>query len=206
MIVDHIQYERHDWQNRNRIRNKQGEVWLRIPIKKTGRETPINQVMVDNNQDWKKNHWETIKQCYQKAKFWDPYYEFFEQLYQQDFNYLVDINLKIIGYLTAVFGIRTPIEKSSYYGFKKQKTELLIEMTKKFNCTGYLSGRGATDYVDEKRFKDEKLTHQFVEFKHPKYNQMWKPFMHNLSAIDLLFNEGPNAKKILFGGENNNAR
>ncbi|MBW2982571.1 WbqC family protein [Candidatus Woesearchaeota archaeon] len=199
IIVDHVQYERHDWQNRNRIRTKEGEVFLTIPIKRTGQNTPLHQVMIDNSTNWRRKHWMTLEQAYKKSPFWDCYSGFFKELYEQEWNYLADINFKIIGYLATCFNIQTLIAgRTSNFSFREKKTDLLIEMTKFFRCNGYLNGKGAKEYVDEKKFKDAGLECRWLDFKHPEYKQMWEPFMPNMSAIDILFNYGSEAKNILF--------
>lgn len=202
ILLDHVQYKKDNWQNRNRIKGPNGEIMLTVPIKKVDLDTPISRIMIDNTKNWRRKHWMSLEQAYHKTNFWDCYSGFFKELYEQEWSYLADLNAKIIGYLATCFNIQTPIiGMSSNYKFKKQKTDLLIEMTKHFKCTGYLSGKGAKDYIEEKKFMDAGLVLAWTDFKHPEYKQQWKEFLPNMSAVDLLFNYGSEAKKILFGGK-----
>ena len=72
-------------------------------------------------------------------------------------------------------------------------------MCKKIEVDTYLSGSGGKLYVKEEDFQKNNLKHIFSDFNHPIYSQEFKPFISNLSAIDLLFNHGPKSLDIILG-------
>jgi len=197
ILVDHVQYERHDWQNRNRLRNKQGDFFITIPIKKSGRDTPLNQIMINNSTEWKEKIWKTLEINYGKSKYFGFYQNKLKKFFVKEHNYLVDFNLEIIKFIMEELCITKKLELSSFYGFKKKSNELIIEMTKEMKCDGYISGMGAKSYVDENKFKEQKLSHLFLDYKEQVYEQMWKPFIPGLSALDALFNLGPKARELI---------
>jgi hypothetical protein len=80
-------------------------------------------------------------------------------------------------------------------GIAGQKTDMLISMCKKVGADEYLSSPGEA-YVDREQMKAAGITHHFQHFIHPVYEQ-GAEFIPNLSAIDLLFNVGPEAGKII---------
>ena len=57
VIFDEMQYTKRDWRNRNKIKTKEGALWLTVPVRVKGkylqniRETEINGI------SWQKNHW-----------------------------------------------------------------------------------------------------------------------------------------------------
>ena len=72
------------------------------------------------------------------------------------------------------------------------------EMCKKTKVDTYLSGEGGRNYVDEKKFEENKLTNLFTNFRHPVYKQLFEPFMPEMSIIDLLLNyDIKNSRKII---------
>ena len=73
----------------------------------------------------------------------------------------------------------------------------MINLTKRFNGDIYLSGSGGGNYIDEKKFLDNKIDHKFNDFKHPLYYQVGGKFIHKLSIIDAAFNIGIKELKIL---------
>lgn len=206
IFVDHVQFQKEGFknehfQNRNRIRTGpglDGWIWLTIPvITKNKMFQKINEVEIDNSRFWAKKHWKSIYLNYKKAPFFNKYKDFFEQIYSKKWKKLADFNETIICYLFEQLDIDIPIYKSSDYNFKGKKTDLIIEMCQELNADAHLSGPGGKHYVDEKKFKINGLEHKFSDFKHPVYVQQFKPFIPNMSIIDLLFNCGPESAKII---------
>jgi hypothetical protein len=62
-----------------------------------------------------------------------------------------------------------------------------------------LSNEGARDYVNEQNMNLAGIKHRWLKFTHPIYDQGHSEFQTNLSAIDLLFNCGPESGKIIRG-------
>lgn len=201
ILVDHIQYLQKSFQNSNRIRTAPGEngfTWLIVPVITHGRRyQKISEAEIDNSLDWGKKHWKTICLNYKNTPFFKDYQDFFEKLYLKKWDKLADLTEAIIYYLVEQLEIKTQIYKSSNYNFKGAKTDLLIEMCEALGADTYLSGRGAKCYVEEEKFKARGLNHVFSDFNHPVYKQKYEPFVENLSIIDLLFNHGQGAKKII---------
>ena len=205
VLVDHVQYLQKSFQNKNRIRTapgSEGFFWLTVPvITKDSRYQKINEVEINNKTSWGKKHWKSIYLNYKNTPFFKDHQDFFEDLYSKRWKELVDLNETIIYYLVEKLGIKTPIIKSSNYNFKQKKNDLLIEMCQKLKADTYLSGQGAKDYIDEDKLKTIGLNHNFSDFKHPIYSQKYKPFIPNLSAIDLLFNCGPKSLDIILNNK-----
>jgi hypothetical protein len=101
------------------------------------------------------------------------------------------------------FGIEKEVVFGSRYDIKGAKTAMLIDMCRKTGADTYISGWGgksyAKSYVDLDAFRRAGLRHRFVRLSHPVYLQQGEPFIPNLSAIDLLFNCGPESRRILDG-------
>ncbi len=203
VLADHLQFTQssQDFFNRNRIRtnaNPLGWVWLTVPIITHGRgHQKINEVEIDNSTPWARKQWQLIYFNYKRTPFFNMYSEFFEKLYSKKWEKLVDLNENIINYIKKELGIKTTIIRSSDHDFKGGKTDLIIELCKKFKADTYLSGLGGKNYMDLELLKKNNLKYIFSDFKHPVYHQRFEPFVENLSAIDLLFNEGPRSLEII---------
>jgi hypothetical protein len=200
IFVDHVQYKHKNFQNRNQIRTANGAAYLTVPISGHHR-IPITDIIIDNNQDWRKAHLNAIRSAYGNTKFLDRYFHFFEKTYSMDWEKLVDLDIHITKFIFQQFGVTAQLFRSSEYNLNKPKTELLIELCKTFKGDTYLQGAGGKDYIDEDIIKKADINLMFSDFKHPVYRQKFEPFIENMSAIDLLFNYGPEAKDILLGGK-----
>jgi len=192
-LVDHVQFEKKDWQNRNRIRVITGELMMTVPVKTKGKFTQaIKDVEINNDVPWARKHWRSISLAYKDAPYFKEYKGFFEDTYHKKWNMLTDLDEHITLYMLDVFDINIPTKRTSEYGdIPGKKTDMIINMCKEFNADAYLSGAGGRDYVEVERFTANNMKHYFIDFKHPQYPQQFKPFIPCMSAIDMLFNCGP---------------
>jgi hypothetical protein len=76
-------------------------------------------------------------------------------------------------------------------------SERIADICKQLKADTYFSGSGGKDYLDPALFEREKIKVIYQDFKHPQYKQCFQPFMSCMSIIDLLFNHGLEARKIL---------
>lgn len=200
VYLDNVQYKKREFQNRNKIRTKDGWVWLTVPVVTKGNYfQKICEVEIDNSNAWLKTHWEMIKANYKKAEYFLAHKDFFENIYSAKWNRLMDISVKITEYLLEQFQIKTKICYESDMDVSAVSTDRIIQICKKLGADTYLTGQGAREYMDEKRFEQEGIALQWQEFEHPVYKQVYEGFEPCMSAIDLLFNCGTESSEIIRG-------
>ena len=198
ILYDEVQYTKNDWRNRNKIQTRQGIQWLTIPV----RQKELSQLIKDTKvQDkrWGKKHWATIKQNYSKAPYFKKYKEIFEELYlNNDEEYLSQINYKFIVAICKILGITTKIRWSSEFKLIDGQTEKLLGICKDCDADVYLSGASAQDYFDTELAKKENIQIEWMDYSgYIEYGQMFEPFEHGVSILDLIFNEGSTATKFM---------
>lgn len=200
VYLDQVQYKSREFQNRNKIRTKGGWIWLTVPVMTKGkRGQGIGEIRMDNELDWRKQHFSSLKTWYAKAKYIDKYIHFFEEVFSKKWEKLSDLNIYIIDYLLKQLAINTPVYFESNLGIKNKKTDRIIEICKKLNADTYLSGAGGRDYLEEGKFIEAGIKLIYQDFSHPSYEQCYSPFIPYMSIIDLLFNRGEESLKILKG-------
>ncbi len=194
VISDSLQFERHDFQNRNRIKTPHGVRWLTVPVKHDGNGNlmPINEIEIANHHNLPglKRHWETLRASYARSPYWKEHKDFFESTYQKEWTKLVDLNMHLIEGLRKFLGIDTPLVKASSLRATGQKNELIIAQCKELGADVYLSGLGAKSYLDVARFREEGIEVRFQDFQYPVYRQPHGEFVPNLSVVDYLFCTG----------------
>lgn len=198
IVFDEVQYTKNDWRNRNIIKTKQGLQWMTIPV----RQEHLGQKIKDTKiikKNWNYKHWITIQTNYAKAKYFNYYKPYFEELYLTcETQYLSEINYIFVSAIIKLLGINTKITLSTDYDLIDGKTERLVDICKQSGASEYLSGPSARSYINEKSFSKTGIKLTFMDYSvYPEYQQLFPPFVHEVSIIDLLFNEGPNAKKHL---------
>ncbi len=198
VLLDSVQFEKNYFQNRNQIRNKQGPLWITVPVLGKGRSDQlIKDVEIDNTQHWRRDAWRSLEMNYRRTLYWGEYAPYFQELYEQEWTRLVDLNLSILKWLAEKLGLRREFVRSSEVACEGKGSELLLNLCKKTGATAYLSGAHGKDYLDPALFAAAGIDVRYQDFKQPMYKQLYEPFVPNLSAVDLLFNHGPDSGRIL---------
>ena len=198
IFLDNVEFQKNGLQNRNQIKTSNGPIWLTVPIKqKLGQK--ISDVEIDNSKDWKKKHWKTINENYNKSKYFDNFKGNFQNIFLSNWNNLSELNIKIILEILMILNIKTKIYKASDLKVKGKSTELLVNLCKKINSKTYISGEGGENYLELEKFKEAGIQVIFeknINQKPYKQNHDKIGFVQNLSIIDNLFNNGKEALEI----------
>ena len=200
ILYDDVQYTRRDWRNRNKIKTPNGLHWLTIPVEVKWK---YNQKIKDtkiSEFSWEKKHWNAIKFHYINSKYFYELKDFFEELYlgYQE-KYLSLLNYRFIIEINKLLNITTQISWSMDYDLSVVgNTEKLIHLCKQAKTNIYLSGSSAKNYMDEELFNEEGIRVEWIDYSnYPEYRQIYPPFEHKVSIIDLIFNEGENAQQFI---------
>ena len=203
-LLDGVQFEPSSFMNRNKIKIKNGELLLTVPILMKGYLTKKTyEIQIDEKQKWQKKHWESIKLAYVKAPYFESYKNDFEEIYKKNWEKLRDLNEYIIKYFLKEFKIDVDFVRCSDLGITGNKSLRLVNICKKMDADMFIFGSGGKNYADVNLFKTEKINVYFQNYNHPIYPQLYGNFIPNLSIIDLLFNCGENSKSIIEKGNIN---
>lgn len=200
VYYDDVQYDKHGWRNRNRIKTQAGPLWLTVPVRHGGLGLPtIREVEIDARTAWPRKHVASIRQAYAAAPFLEDYVPALEELLHRRWEHLVDLDIAVIDLMASWFGLIRRIERSSALNIGGDKTERLVNICRRFGASIYLSGAAARDYLEVPRFEQNGINVEWQQFEHPVYPQLHGAFIPYLSALDLLLNCGPTAAAVLAG-------
>ena len=193
VIYDDAQFNKEDFQHRNKIRIYHGWKWLTVPVEK--KHIPIRKVRIRNELTvkgitWQESHLKEIRDNYNATSYYALYENHLEAIYTDKYDKLIDLNMNLINFLKNAFNIKTKIIFASELGFRSQSTERLVDITEALGGDVYLSGPAGRDYLDVSLFDSRGISVEFQDFKHPVYKQRYDGFIPNMSAIDALFNVG----------------
>ncbi len=190
--------------NKNKIRTNSGWVYLTVPLGHRADRMKIHDILLPADNRWKTQHWQTIYRNYVKTKYFNYYSDFFLDLYKREFTYLWEFNLEVIRYLMTCFNIKVEIVKASEIVTEQEMsaTDSIIAFAKKVGADTYLSGPSGKNYLETQKFTSNDIHLSYFKFEHPIYRQRYDGFEQNMSAIDLLFNSGPESGKIITASGN----
>lgn len=169
-------YQKQTYRNRTYIYGANGRLTLNIPIKHlhipgVKHHQKYKEVKTENTFDWQKQHWKSLKSAYQTSPFFEYYEDDLYPLFHQETTYLLDFNYRCFELVCECLQVEISYHKTSE--FIKEPEEM----------------------VDKREIINAKKQIQVKE-----YNQVFqekKGFLHDLSILDLIFNEGPNAMNYL---------
>ncbi len=176
-IEKYEHFQKMSFRNRYVIATANGITGLTIPVK-GGREqkTIITEVEIDNSTNWRTKHWRSILSAYNKAPFFDFYASKVNSWLFNKEQSLFDFNIYILKEVCNLLQINSS-----------------ISFTDEYKAT-YENQFDFRNVLLPKSFQDGRLLWQ------PKYSQVFEDrigFQPNMSIIDLLFCEGPNAANLL---------
>jgi len=198
IFLDDVQFTVRDWRCRNRIKGKDGPIWLTVPCG-SNRNRLICEVDL-KDASWQEKHWKTICHSYSKARYFDSHKGLFEEFYLgRTWRNLSDMNQYFIRLVCRKFlGIDTKFADSRDYKTSASKQDRILDIVMKTGYGTYLSGPSAMAYIDEDRFRRNGIEVEWMEYGgYPEYEQLFPPFLHEVSILDLIFNMGPDARRYM---------
>jgi hypothetical protein len=206
LLVDHVQFERQNFQNRTMIKTGDGPRWMTVPVRQNSRDERIADKMIDNSRQgrlrWGRKMLTTLKYAYQAAPYFDTYAPELSEIFEERWENLAPLNLRLIEFCRKVLEIRTPMRFSSEMNIAGTKSDMVLDLCRQFNAQAYLAGNGGSKgYLDAAAFAEAGIQIQWQDFHHPLYDQTpaREDFVEKLSILDLIFNCGPRSGKILQG-------
>jgi len=203
IVLDHVQFEKNSFTNRNQVRTANGPCWLTVPVATKGKfgDLSINKLEIAKEQRWADKHWGTLRANYRKAPFFAEHAPFFEQVYQKPWDRLSDLMNEITAYLLRAFCISTPLSFSSKMKAGGRKDELVLNLCREAGAATYLSGPLGRNYLHEEAFSATGIKVAYQDYQHPSYPQVYPGFESHMAAIDLLFNCGSHSREVLLSGQ-----
>ncbi len=171
----HETYLKQSFRTRCQIAGANGVLDLSIPIiKPHGNKTMTKDIQIEYATNWMQVHWRAIISAYKSS----PFFEFFEQelavLFQEKVKFLIDFNTKALEIV-----------------FDALDLKLDLPFTKNFiplEDTPY-----DFRYSIHPKKRLQKPDPDFFSIKYYQVFHSKHGFLPNLSFIDLVFNEGPQA-------------
>ncbi len=205
VVMDDLQYEAQNYQNRQRIKLPTGAAWLTVPLHRGGQDDRICDKQIDNagnpKQHWQRRHWLTIESVYGRAPFFARYADELRAVYSRPWASLLELDLHMLDLARRWLAIKTPILRSSTLALSGTKTDRLIDMCQKVGARCYLTGSGGSQgYLDSERMGRAGIGVIWQSFAHPVHAQRYpeRGFVPYLGFIDLVLNCGPASRDVLF--------
>lgn len=166
-------YQKQSYRNRTEIYGANGKLALTVPVSYTQKNRQLyKDVKIANEEQWQLQHLKSLQSAYSMSPFFEFYIDDLMPLFEEQFDYILDFNLKC---------------------FEVLLNSIQLNLTPKHTKTFEKEPTGKTDYRNLVKRNFEVNSFQ-------PYTQVFTEkhgFIPNLSILDLLFNEGPNTELYL---------
>jgi len=190
IFYDEVQFTRQDWRNRNIIVTKQGEQWLSLPVKHSGK---FGQSILDTEiatHNWSRKHWNSLRGTYGKSTGFKKWGRLINNIYTDlaDETSLTKVNRKFIKEICKALFIETEFKCSTDILSEPGKTERLVGLCQAVGGTEYISGPAAKDYIDAPLFKKAGIKLKWKIYPdYQPYTQNDGQYRAGVSLLDTLF-------------------
>jgi hypothetical protein len=202
VILDTVQFSKGHWHNRNRIKTRRGLAWITIPVMTAGcLEQHIEDVVIA--KPWADQHWRALEQNYRDAEFFSTLSGTVRRWYEAASleTHLTVVNEIFLRGIVNLLGIRTEITRDRIYDPQGTRDDRVLDICLKAGATNYLSGPSARAYLDERKFDRAGIQVEWMAYSdYPEYPQLWGTFQHQVSILDLLFNNGASLAQLVWTG------
>ena len=203
IVLDHVQFERRNYQNRSQIRLDGEALWLTVPVVQRSQKERIVEKLIDNGgpRPWGPLHFSTLRHAYREAEHFSTYAGALRKILDARWERLAELDRAMLDLLREAFEIRTPLVRSSELAVGGARSDLILNLCRAAGADALLAGFGGSrGYLDLEAFAREGVRIKWHDFKHPTYEQCGgQPFIPGLASIDLLFNCGPQSRALLMG-------
>ena len=172
-------YQKQTYRNRCTIATANGLLQLSIPIKKVnGNHTFTRDIELDNSSRWNQIHWRSIASAYTHSPYFMYYSEPFEYLFKNPPILLTELNTQLLKIVFKILKTDIDLQYTSEFTLIPDK---MADLRKVIQSKHAISYPGKPSGYAE-----------YIQTFNNKYD-----FFPNLSIIDLIFNEGPEALDYL---------
>jgi hypothetical protein len=174
IIEKHEHFPKQTYRNRAGIYSPDGKLDLVVPVVRGSKtRKPIKDVKISYEFDWQRLHWMSLQACYRRSAYFEYYEDDLVVFYEQHQTYLFDYNEILLHMLLKVLKIKAELKFTEEY----QET-----------------------YNDRADFRSAIHPKKEAESDQKPYFQVFEErsgFLKDLSIVDLLFNQGPQAINYL---------
>ena len=209
LIEQHEHYQKQSWRSRCRILSASGPEDLSIPVvKEERRSRPVRDIRIDYGEPWLQHHIRALEAAYHSSAFFDYYADDLIPLLERRPVFLFDLDLALLEKLLVLLGLDVPFALTDRFvppSDAPLRSDIPLPSQKKSSFNG-ISPAPLRPVLDgrqriQPKYKGKSLLAEYG--CEQAYYQVFvnqdpgAGFIPNLSILDLLSAEGPDAGSFL---------
>jgi len=182
LLEQHEIYQKQSWRSRCSIYSTHGPEALSIPVLRDGsHKLPIRDIRIDWSEPWLQKHERALTSAYNHSAFFEYYKDDLFRILDRKPEFLFDLNTELLYALLEMAGLHVDIEFTQKFEAEYAEGDFRTRIQPKYKGDNLM-----------KEYKQEKAWYQVFS-----NDASFEGFIPNLSIVDLLSAEGPNAISFL---------
>ena len=200
VVFDTAQYIRHGWINRNRILHPtKGWQYIIVPLRKHPREIAIRDVKIANEQDWRRRIVGQLQHYRKEAPYFEETISFVENCLKYENDSIFRLDAHILAKTCTKLGIHFDYTFFSEMDLGLPSIlkpgEWALYIAEAMKAKEYVNPPGGAKLFDKMEFAKRGITLTFRHISPYEYECRGYEFISNLSIIDILMWNTPEAIK-----------
>ena len=188
VLADTFRFRQESFQNRSKLRNAPGTHEITIPLFGHPEGAPLRTVEIETKGRWQEKHWRSFLYDYRTTMYFEYYQDSLHAFYDQSWTMLADCICRSVELQADLFGLSTELTRASTLEGAPDSQWAIVEALAPDTLVVPEAFSLAPDVAPNVgRY----------EFEHPTYHQNFDGFESGVTALDLLFNYGPEARRLL---------
>ncbi len=191
VLADTYQYSRQSYQNRARLRTPQGWQWMTVPLDGRQHGRPILATTIDPRKQWAGQHRRSVQYNYSSAPFYDYYIDRLHAIWDGEWRCLADLTCASVEVLLRALSSEVEVMRAS----------VLPGAPADLPAIARVLGREEIAMTRGRYRHDGRLVRDphVITIEPISYAQNFAGFVPGMSALDVLFNHGPEAGRLIDG-------
>lgn len=191
IVFDAAQYIRHGWVNRNRVLHpSSGWQYILVPLKKHPYSTPINQIEISSQVDWKTRLIRQLNHYHMDAPNHAQVIGFLEECLSTPENNLARFNTELFRKTCLRLGIDKPIQVFSEMNLAMEPAQgaedLVLGICQAAGASECINPPGGAGLYNAERFAENGIKLTIQSFTNLVYDCGRFRFEPDLSIIDVM--------------------
>jgi hypothetical protein len=207
IVNDEVQMMRQGWIERNRIL-KQVEGWnyIRVPLVKHSHTSPIKNVMIRNDIDWKERIMGQISHYSHKTPYYNTVIEILSEVFSHQFESITQLNVMLLEktceYLGLDFNYTILSESNIDYETAHEPDEWALNLCKALGVDHYINPILGKSFYDISKYDKAGIKFNFLNWNPTPYDQGRDTFIEGLSIVDVMMFNSPEEINVMLDDYN----
>ena len=187
-----VQFSKGSFVNRVQIKTAEGIKWLTVPLRGLSLGQNINEVLIDERKDWRRQHVATLLRAYRDSRHCAEMISLVESVYSNRYETIDQLSEASLLAVCRFFGLdigRRYLDVQDL-GVKGESSRRVLDLVLKVGGDCYITGLGASHYLDHALFETCSVSVKYMEYRKMVYPQLHGPFTPYVSVLDLIANLG----------------